>query len=74
MNAQLAVLSNLDLILQHARLVSEDNRARLADLARRNILPHHVIRKLQRAGIRVPFPSDERAQTEKRNPEGQPRG
>jgi hypothetical protein len=51
LNEQLVALSYLDLIVQNAHLVSEDNRLRLADLARRSILSRDAIRKLQRAGI-----------------------
>jgi hypothetical protein len=51
MNEQLAALSYVDLILQNAQLVSDDNRLRLADLARRNIFSRDAIRKLQKAGI-----------------------
>jgi hypothetical protein len=51
LNEQLVALSYLDLIMQNAHLVSDDNRLRLADLARRNILPRDAIRRLQKAGI-----------------------
>jgi hypothetical protein len=54
MNEQLAAPVYLDLILQNAQLVSDDNRLRLADLARRNIFPRDAIRKLQKAGILSP--------------------
>jgi hypothetical protein len=55
-NEQLVILNYLDLILQDARLVSEDNRAKLADLARRKLLPEDAIRELRAAGIPLPSP------------------
>jgi hypothetical protein len=61
MNRQLAILSYLDLVLQNAHLISEENRARLVELARRDLLSADVIRKLQKAGIRVPFPDHSRS-------------
>jgi hypothetical protein len=55
-NEQLVILNYLDLILQDARLVSEDNCAKLADLARRRLLPEDAIRELRAVGISLPAP------------------
>ena len=60
MNEQLVIFNYLDLILQDARLVSQDNRAKLADLARRKLLPEDAIRELRAAGIPLPLPDSPR--------------
>jgi hypothetical protein len=66
---QITVLCYLDLILQNAQIVSEDNRERLADLARRNMLPGSVICELRKVGIYVPVPSGrERADENRKSP------
>jgi hypothetical protein len=54
---QLASLAFMDLILENARLVSENNRHKLAELARRSMLPPDVIKKLQAAGFQIPLPN-----------------
>jgi hypothetical protein len=56
MNEQRTIRVYWDLILQNARIVSEDNRAKLADLARRKLLPEDAIRELRAAGIPLPSP------------------
>jgi hypothetical protein len=62
MNKQLPIRAYWDLILQNARIVSEDNRAKLADLARRNMLPTDAVRQLRAAGILVPLPDSRTSQ------------
>jgi len=61
-NEQLVILNYLELILQDARLVSRDNRAKLADLARRKLLLEDAIRELRAAGISLPAPETRVAQ------------
>jgi hypothetical protein len=61
-NEQLVILNYLDLILQDAQLVSQDNRAKLADLARRKLLPEDAIRELRAAGISLPSPDTRASQ------------
>jgi hypothetical protein len=62
MNEQLTLRVYWELILQNARIVSEDNRARLADLARRNMLPKDALRQLRAAGIFAPSPDSRSSQ------------
>jgi hypothetical protein len=62
MNEQRTIRVYWELILQNARIVSQDNRARLADLARRNLLPKDAVRQLRAAGIPLPSPDSRTSQ------------
>jgi hypothetical protein len=62
MNEQRTIRVYWELILQNARIVSEDNRARLADLARRNMLPKDALRQLHAVGILIPSPDSRTSQ------------